>query len=89
MKSAYEIAMERLEAEAGPAKKLSDDEREQCAEIDRKFQAQIAEATLSFEGKIASASPAEAATLNAELTKEIARLTAACEEAKAGIWREK
>lgn len=89
MKSAYEIAMERMEAESGPTKKLSDEEKRRCAEIDRKFEAQIAEATLSLEGKIASATLEETATLRAELANEIARLTAACEEAKAKIWEEK
>ena len=61
MKSAYEKAMERLEKESGPTGKLSDEQRNQIAEIDRKFDALVAEHKLSSEHK------ARAATTAAEL----------------------
>ena len=85
MKSAYELAMERLEAEAGPSKKLSEDQKRQCAEVDRKFEAQIAQTKLSFENKIAPAGPEEAPALEKELADEISRLSSACEAAKEKI----
>ena len=47
MKSAYEKAMERLEAERGAVRKLSDEQKVRIAEIDRKFDALVAEKTLS------------------------------------------
>ena len=42
MKSAYELAMERLEKEKGPAKKLNDDQRAEIAEIENKYEADAA-----------------------------------------------
>ena len=44
MKSAYELAMERLNAqEPGAGRPLSDEQKESLAEIDRKYKARIAE----------------------------------------------
>lgn len=44
MKSAYELAMERLEKEDPDSSvSLTDEQKEALAEIDRKFQAKIAE----------------------------------------------
>ncbi len=42
MKSAYELAMERLN-KAAPAQKVSDDQKKQLAELDSKYAAKIAE----------------------------------------------
>jgi hypothetical protein len=44
MKSAYELAMERLQAaDKEPAKTLTDAQKEQLAEIERSYQARVAE----------------------------------------------
>lgn len=45
MKSAYELAMERL-SKASPATKLTDKQRAELAEIDSKYAAKIAEREL-------------------------------------------
>ena len=86
MKSAYERAMERMEAEAGPTKKLSDDEKERIAEIDNRHNATIAELKLAYDTKLASAPYEEAETLQKELTSELAALEQKREEAKGAIW---
>ena len=48
MKSAYELAMERL---GGPAPSLSDKQKGRLAEIDKKFDAKIADRKISL-GKL-------------------------------------
>ena len=53
MKSAYEIAMEKLKAEAGETRTLTEDEKRRCAEIDNACEAKIAEARLGFDTKMA------------------------------------
>jgi len=86
MKSAYERAMERMEAESGPAKKLSDGEKERIAEIDKRHNANIAELKLAYDAKLASAPYDEAQALQQELTSELATLEQKYEEAKDDIW---
>ena len=54
MKSAYELAMERLEKSA-PTVKLTDAQKAQIAEIDSTYKAQIAEKELFLQGKIKEA----------------------------------
>ena len=54
MKSAYEIAMERLAKQEGEQKKLTDRQKEELAEIDRVYDAKIAEKKVVEEPKIAS-----------------------------------
>ena len=54
MKSAYELAMERLEKNA-PAVKLTDEQKAQLAEIDSQFQAKIAEKELFLKEQIGKA----------------------------------
>lgn len=56
MKSAYELAMERLEKEdpQGPVS-LSDRQKAELAEIDRKFQAKIAEKEIFLSKQVAEA----------------------------------
>ena len=49
MKSAYELAMERLERSA-PSVTLSDEQKAQLAEIDSSFKAKIAEKELFLQG---------------------------------------
>ena len=54
MKSAYELAMERLEKEK-PSKPLTDEQKRALAEIDNKFEARIAEAKILHEQELKNA----------------------------------
>lgn len=54
MKTAYELAMERL-AKNAPAAKLTDDQKRQLAELDSQCAAKIAERELLLKGEIAKA----------------------------------
>ena len=54
MKSAYELAMERL-AESAPEVKLTDEQRAELAAIDEKFKAKLAERELFLGDLIAKA----------------------------------
>jgi hypothetical protein len=56
MKSAYELAMERLQQEDPQgAVSLSDEQKAELAEIDKKFQARIAEKDIFLKKQIAEA----------------------------------
>ena len=85
MKSAYELAMERLEKEA-PQSALSDEQKAEIAEIDMKFKAKLAEREVFLGGKIAEAKAAgdigEAAQLDEELSRDRRTLETRCEEEK-------
>ncbi|HSU57262.1 MAG TPA: hypothetical protein VLT36_24690 [Candidatus Dormibacteraeota bacterium] len=54
MKSAYELAMERL-SKASPAIKLTDKQKKEIAELESKCAAKIAERELFIKGEIARA----------------------------------
>lgn len=54
MKSAYELAMERL-SKTAPAVKLTDEQKKQLAELDSKYAAKIAERELFLQGEVAKA----------------------------------
>lgn len=86
MKSAYEKALERLQAESGQQKKLSDDEKARIAEIDKQYEARIAETKMTFQARIASAAPPEKPAIQAELSEEIQRLERRRDEEKDSIW---
>ena len=87
MKSAYEIAMERMKAEAGETRALSDEEKRQCAEIDSACEAKIAEARLGFDAKLAEAAdPGVRSLLQEDMGREIARLEEKRERDKETIW---
>jgi hypothetical protein len=77
MKSAYELAMERLEKKA-PSVALTDEQKAQIAEIDSTFKARIAERELFLKGEINKAQAAEnleeAESLQKQLTIDIRRL---------------
>ena len=77
MKSAYELAMERLEKKT-PSLALTDAQKAQIAEIDSTFKARIAERELFLKGEISKAQAAEnleeAETLQKQLTIDIRRL---------------
>ena len=54
MKSAYELAMERLNKVA-PAVKLNDDQKKELAELDSRYSAKIAEREIFVKGELAKA----------------------------------
>jgi hypothetical protein len=89
MKSAYEKAMERLERESGPIRKLTDEQRAKIAEIDRKYDAQIAEQKLAFEGRLLNtSSPGEHDLMQTELANLLADIESRRERDKESVWGE-
>jgi hypothetical protein len=85
MKSAYELAMERLEKNA-PSVALTSDQKQQVAEIDSTFRARIAERELFLKDQIRKAAAAgnseESESLQKQLSVEIQRLQEDCEAKK-------
>ena len=85
MKSAYELAMERLEKKA-PSVALTNEQKEQIAEIDSSYRAKIAEKELFLNDQIRKARSGgsfdEAESLEKQLTVEVRRLREDCEEKK-------
>jgi flagellar motility protein MotE (MotC chaperone) len=88
MKSAYELAMERLEKQS-PSSKLTDDQRSQLAEIDSLYKSKIAERELLLADEIrrerAAGKAAEVEKLQHQLASELRRLTEECEAKKENI----
>jgi hypothetical protein len=88
MKSAYELAMERLEKSA-PTVRLTDEQKAQIAEIDSTYKARIAEKELFLRDKIREAALSgnsqEFEQLEAQLAAEVRRLREDCEEKKAKV----
>ena len=73
MKSAYEIAMSRLES-SDPSVILTDAQKQRIAEIEAKCKADIAAKELLLQGEIAKASsPEDIAQLRRQLADEIRR----------------
>ena len=85
MKSAYELAMERLQ-QSDPTISLTSEQKEQIAEIDSTFKARIAEKELFLKDEIRKAEAAgkfeELESLQKQLTNEIRRLQEDCEAKK-------
>ena len=54
MKTAYELAMEKLQDEA-PVPKLTDEQKAEIAELDNLYQSKLAEREVFLGGKIAEA----------------------------------
>lgn len=75
MKSAYELAMSRLDAQS-PAVKLTDAQKAELAEIDNLFLARIAERRVFLEGEIRNSAgdPVAQDQLRRQLAGEVARL---------------
>jgi hypothetical protein len=77
MKSAYELAMERLQ-KATPTVVLSDEQKKQMAEIDSTFKAKIAEREVFLKDEIGKARARgkfeEVEALEKQLASEIRRL---------------
>jgi len=85
MKTAYELAMERLNKSA-PTPKLSDTQKKELAELDSKYAAKIAEREIALRDKIARAGAAgdseKLETLQQQLVTERKKLQAELEEEK-------
>ena len=92
MKTAYELAMERLN-KASPAIKLSAGQKKQLAELDSKYAAKIAEREISLKDEMDKIAGAEAAEhveqLQQRLVNERKSLQAELEEKKESVRREK
>ena len=85
MKSAYELAMERLQ-KASPSLSLTEEQKKELAEIDSKYRAKIAEKELFLNEQIRKAQtegkPDDIDSLEKQLASEIRRLQEECEAAK-------
>lgn len=88
MKSAYEIAMERLAQAGGASKKLTEAQRARIAEIEKRFEAKIAETRVSHESQIAAAPHEERATLFVRMAEEIRELESKRDRDKDAVWEE-
>ena len=77
MKSAYELAMERLE-KASPSLSLTEDQKKEISEVDSVYRAKIAEQELFLKNQIRNAQTArkleEVESLEKQLASEIKRL---------------
>jgi hypothetical protein len=85
MKSAYELAMERLNKDQ-PSVTLTDEQKKELAEIDSVFEAKLAEKELFLKDEIQKAQTAgkfeEIEALQKQLTSEVQRLKEECEAKK-------
>jgi len=89
MKTAYELAMERLEAASGPTRSLSDEEKTALAEIDKKYDAQAAAIRIDFDAKLATCTSHESfRELKAQLAQELATIEDRRERDKNAVWGE-
>ena len=92
MKSAYEIAMERLEKNA-PTQKLTEDQKTRIAELNSLYGSRIAEKETFLQGEITKerlkGDMAAVAQIQDQLGREVRRLHADWEEKKAAIHAEK
>jgi hypothetical protein len=83
MKSAYEIAMERLN-KAAPATKLTAKQKKELAELDSRYAAKIAEREIALNAEIARAADdvEKEESLREQLVNERRKLQAELEEKK-------
>ena len=85
MKSAYELAMERLQ-KTSPSLSLSEEQKKELAGLDSKYQAKIAEKELFLKDQIRKAQTegkvADIDSLQKQLVSEVRRLQEDCEAKK-------
>ena len=85
MKSAYELAMERLQ-KASPSLSLSDKQKEELAELDSRYRAKIAEKELFLKEQIRKAQTQgkieDVESLERQLASEVRLLQDECEAKK-------
>jgi hypothetical protein len=86
MKSAFELAMSRLEKES-PTQKLTEEQKRRLAEVDAEITAKIAEKKVFLEEEIkkAAGNPETETQLRKQLAMEIARLEEMREDKKKKI----
>ncbi len=85
LKSAWEIALEKMEAEGGQAiQKLTPEQKEEIAEIRRIYQARVAEREIGLQAEIRKAAQEgefeRVEGLRRQLAEEKQALQAQCEE---------
>jgi hypothetical protein len=87
MKSAYEIAMERLEKKSPSGPPLTDAQRNELAEVDTLYESKIAEVKIACEQdlKQAAGNPGIVDQVRYKYREDLARLEAEREEKKADI----
>ena len=85
MKSAYELAMERLQ-QTSPSLSLTEEQKKELAEIDSKYRAKIAEKELFLRDQIRKAQTEGKAddidSLEKQLASDVRRLQEECELTK-------
>ena len=85
MKSAYELAMERLQ-KGSPSMTLTTEQKTQLAEVDSSFNAKIAERKIFLSDQIKKAAAAgkfdEVESLEKQLATDVRRLEEDCENKK-------
>ena len=85
MKSAYELAMERLQ-QTSPSLSLTEEQKKELAEIDSKYRAKIAEKELFLRNQIREAQTEGKAddidSLERQLASDVRRLQEECEASK-------
>jgi len=85
MKSAYELAIERLQ-KASPSLSLTKEQKKELADLDSKYQAKIAEKELFLKDQIRKAQTEgkvdDIDSLQKQLVSEIRRFQEECEAAK-------
>jgi hypothetical protein len=81
MKSAYELAMSRLEKSA-PAVTLTDDQKSRLADVDREIDAKIAEKKIFLEDQLSKAAFHEQEEIRRQLASELSRLEEKREQEK-------
>jgi hypothetical protein len=85
MKSAYELAMERLQ-KTSPSLSLTEEQKKELGEIDSKYRAKIAEKELFLRDQIRKAQTGgkvdEVDSLEKQLAVDIRQLQEKCEAAK-------
>lgn len=73
MKSAYELAMGRLEKSA-PAVSLTEEQKTAINDINTRMDAAIAEKKILLEGELAKAAPHEQESIRRQLASELRRI---------------
>ena len=87
VKSALEIDMARLEEAAGPSRKLTDTQKSEIAELNKKYDARAAEERMAFDSKMAAAPTfEELEKLRAEMAAAHARIEEDREKATETVW---
>ena len=85
MKSAYELAMERLEKES-PQESVTEEKKELISEIEKKYSAKIAEREVFLRSKIeeslSEGQIQDAQQIEDELSRELKSLRMRCESEK-------